>query len=63
MPTAQNTSINTLRFNTTSMGLISHMLSDGSKQPVSLGIDIQNIGTGASLWYPDDCVVAWLSYR
>lgn len=54
-PTAQNTSTNTLRINTTTMGLISH-IAYGSENPVSSNIDVRNISAGASLWYPEDCV-------
>lgn len=55
MPTPQNTSTNTLRINTTTMGLISRV-EYGQEYPVTTNIDVHNISAGASLWYPDDCV-------
>lgn len=56
MPTPQNTSINTLRINTTSMALISEVTDEGFEQSVTREMDLLNISTGQSLWYPDDCV-------
>lgn len=55
-PTPHNTTDNMLRVNTTSMGLLSHVASDGVEYSVSPTIDLQGLAPGASLWYPGDCV-------
>lgn len=56
-PTPANTTTNTLRVNTTSMGLLSHIApDDGVEYPVSPTIHLDGLGPGASLWYPADCV-------
>lgn len=56
-PTPHNTTSNTLRINTTSMGLLGQVSDDGVEHSVSPTIDLQDASVAAvSLWYPDDCV-------
>lgn len=61
MPTTQNTTANTLRFNTTTMGLISYV-EEGFQSQVFRNMEREEINPGASLWYPDDCVW-WFGWR
>ncbi|KAK7744662.1 hypothetical protein SLS53_003550 [Cytospora paraplurivora] len=56
MPTPHNTSTNTLRINTTTMGLISQIINTGKEYAILHGIDLQNVSAAETLWYPDDCV-------
>lgn len=58
MPTKQNTTANTLRINTTTMGLISHVVESVEYGALFYGTDLEDINLDATLWYPDDCV--WL---
>lgn len=55
MTTAQTTTDNSLRINTTTMGLMSR--AEGTVEyGVSSNMDLKHADPGASLWYPDDCV-------
>ncbi|ROV96076.1 hypothetical protein VPNG_09149 [Cytospora leucostoma] len=56
VPTPQNTSTNTLRINTTTMGLMSMMNKFGEEDAILHNMHLKNISAGKSLWYPEDCV-------
>lgn len=53
-PTAQNTTANTLRVNTTTMSVISRVQGTVEKVVISK-VDL-DFKPGATLWYPEDCV-------
>ncbi|CAN8099720.1 unnamed protein product [Discula destructiva] len=54
--TSQNTSTNTFRINTTSMGLMSHVVNGVEYSVSTTNVPIHNVSATASLWYPDECV-------
>lgn len=61
MPTTQSTTANTLRIDTTTMGLISYV-DESFERKVFPYMHLEKFNPGSSLWYPVDCVW-WFGWR